>query len=211
MRAINLADGIFEWLKILLSFIFLYVACLILVRNKAGLLTLAKSVIVTAFILGLIGIGQYFQIAFTAIPGNRAVYATMANPNLFGSALFLMLPFIFFGVMQFSNGWFKLSIVTLTGVFYAVAVSGSRAAWGAILISSVVTILPVLLRHQKLKISQTEKKSYLRRLLLILIVFLISVSAAICSHFTVNKHLDLFLNRSQPAAFKNSDPPQVTL
>ena len=155
IRAINLADGIFEWLKILLSFIFLYFACLILVRNKAGLLILTKSVIVTAFILGLIGICQYFQIAFTAIPGNRAIYATMANPNLFASALFLMLPFIFFGVLQFSNGWFKLSLITLTGVFYAVAVSGSRAVWGAILISSVATLLPVLLRHQKLKLTQT--------------------------------------------------------
>jgi hypothetical protein len=190
--AINLADGIFEWLKILLSFIFLYVACLILVRNKAGLLILTRSVIVTAFILGLIGICQYFQIAFTGIPGNHTIYATMANPNLFASALFLMLPFIFFGVLQFSNGWYKLSLITLTGVFYAVVVSESRTVWGAIFISSVATILPVLLRHQKLKLTQNEKKSYLRRLLLILVIFLISFSAAVWSHSTVNSYLAFF-------------------
>jgi len=211
IRAINLADGVFEWLKILLSFIFLYVACLILARNKAGLLILARSVIVTALILGLIGICQYFQIAFTAIPGNHAIYATMANPNLFASALFLMLPFILFGVLQFSGGWYRLSLVTLTGVIYAIAISESRAVWGAILISSVITILPVLLRHQKLKLTQNEKKSYLRRLLLIPVIFLISFSAAIWSHSTVNNHLCLFLNKSHPARFNNSDPPQVTL
>ncbi len=211
IRAINLADGVFEWLKLSLSFIFLYVACLILVRNKAGLLILTRSVIVTAFILGLIGICQYFQIAFTGIPGNHTIYATMANPNLFASALFLMLPFIFFGVLQFSSGWYKLSLITLTGVFYAVAVSESRAVWGAILISSVATILPVLLWHQKLKLTQNEKKSYLRRLLLILVIFLISFSAAIWSHSTENNHRCLFLNKSHPARLKNSDPPQVTL
>ena len=121
--AINLADGNFEWLKISLSFILLYLTCLILARNESGFLILTRSVIVTAFILALIGIGQYFQIAFTAIPGNRSIYATMANPNLFGSALFLMLPFIFFGVFQFSNGWFKLSLITMTGVFFAVGIS----------------------------------------------------------------------------------------
>ena len=211
IRAINLADGVFEWLKLSLSFIFLYVACLILVRNKAGLLILTRSVIVTAFILGLIGICQYFQVAFTGIPGNHAIYGTMANPNLFASALFLMLPFIFFGVLQFSGGWHKLSLITLTGVFYAVAVAESRAVWGAILISSVATILPVLLRHQKLKLALNKNKSYLRRLLLILVIFLISFSAAIWSHSTENNHRCLFLNKSQPARLKNSDPPQVTL
>jgi O-antigen ligase len=211
IRAINLADGIFEWLKLLLSFIFFYVVCLILIRNKASLAILARSVIVAALILGLIGICQYFQIAFTGIPGNHAIYATMANPNLFASALFLMLPFIFFGVLQFSSGWYKLSLITLTGVLYAIAISESRAVWGAILISSVGTILPVLLRHQKLKLAQNEKKSYLRRLLLILVIFLISLSAAIWSHSTENNHHCLFLNKSHPARFKNSDPPQVTL
>jgi O-antigen ligase len=211
IRAINFADGVFEWLKLLLSYIFLYVTCLILVRNKSGLLILTRSVIVTAFILGLIGICQYFQIAFTGIPGNRAIYATMANPNLFASALFLMLPFIFFGVLQFSSGWYKLSLITLTGVFYALAVSDSRAVWGAIIIASVGTILSVLLGHQKLKLTQNEKKSYLRRLLLILVIFLISFSAAVWSHSTVSTYLCLFLNKSHPATFNNSDPPQVTL
>jgi O-antigen ligase len=211
IRAINLADGVFEWLKLILSFIFLYVACLVLARNKAGLLILTRSVIVTAFILGLIGICQYFQIAFTGIPGNRAIYGTMANPNLFASALFLMLPFIFFGVLQFSSGWHKLSLITLTGVFFAVAVSQSRAVYGAILISSLATILPVLLRHQKLKLTQNEKKSYLRRLLLILVIFLISFSAALGLHSTVINHRHLWLNQSHSARYKNSDPPPVTL
>jgi len=211
IRAINLADGVFEWLKILLTFIFLYVACLVLARNKASFLILTRSVIVTAFILGFIGISQYFQIAFTGIPGNRAIYATMANSNLFASALFLMLPFIFFGVLQFSSGWYKLSLITLTGVFFAVAVAESRAVWGAILISSVATILPVLLWHQKLKLSQNEKKSCLRRLLLILVIFLISFSAAIWLHATVTNHRHPFLKKLHPARYKKSEPPPVTL
>jgi O-antigen ligase len=211
IRAINLTDGIFEWLKLLLSFIFLYVVCLILARNKAGLLILTRSVIVAASILGLIGICQYFQIAFTGIPGNHAIYATMANPNLFASALFLMLPFIFFGVLQFSSGWYKLSLITLAAVFYAIAVSESRAVWGAILFSSAATILPVLLWHQNLKSTQNEEKNYILRLILILVIFLISFSTAIWSHSTLNNDIGLLFYKSHPTRFKNSDPPQVTL
>ena len=171
-KSINLTDGIFEWLKFLLSFMFLYIASLILVRNKAGLLILTRSVIVAASILGLIGICQYFQIAFTGIPGNHAIYATMANPNLFASALFLMLPFILFVDLQFSGGWHSLSLVTLTGMIHVIALSEARAVWGATLILIVGMVMFFLLGHPKLKFSSKEKYSYRRRPLTVIAIFL---------------------------------------
>jgi len=203
-QTINLAEGIFDWLKLFLTFTFLYVACLTLAHNRGGVLFLTRSVIVTALILGFIGICQYFQIAFTAIPGNYAVYATMANTNLFASALFLMLPFIMFGALQFSGAWHSLSLVTLTGVLYAIAISETRAVWGAIIIATVITVCVVLLCYQKLKLTQNEKYFYLRRSLVIIVIFLISASAAIWSHTVENNHLCLFLKKSHPAASKNS-------
>jgi len=205
-QTINLAEGIFEWLKLFMSFTFLYVACLSLVHNQAGVLFLTKSVIVTGLILGIIGICQYFQIAFTAIPGNGAVYATMANKNLLASALFLMLPFILFGAFKFSGGWCWLSLVALSGVIYAVAISETRAVWGALLLSTTGTVLLVLMWYQRLKLTQNEKYVYLRRSLLIFVIFLISFSAAILPHFIGNKHFPIFLNNLHPAKFENSVP-----
>ena len=75
--------------------------------------------------------GENFQIGFTVIPGNNILYGTMVNANLFASALFLMLPFILFGVLQFSGGGYLLSLVTLTGVIHVIALSEARAVWGA--------------------------------------------------------------------------------
>ncbi|UCF90646.1 MAG: O-antigen ligase family protein [Desulfobacterales bacterium] len=202
-RTINLAEGIFEWLKLFLWFVFLLVACLILARHKAGILFLTRSVILTALTLSFVGICQYFQIAFNAIPGNYAICATMANKNLFASALFLMLPFILFGVLLFSGDWFRLSTVALTGVLYAIAISETRAVWGAILISTALTVLLVFLQYKKLKLTPNEKHFYLRRTLLIAAIFVLSCSAGIWPHFTGNTSVSLAFIQPDGAELEN--------
>jgi O-antigen ligase len=199
----NLSEGIFEWLKVFLTFTFFYAASLILTNNKDGVLFLTRSVIVTALMLGCIGICQYFQVAFTAIPGNYAIYATMANTNLFASALFLTLPFILFGAIRFSGFWRILSLITLTEILYAIAISESRAVWGAILIFTAGTVFLVLLHYQKLKLNQNEKYFYIRRSLVIMAIFCFSVLAAIWSHTIENNHLCLFLKKTRPAVLRN--------
>jgi tetratricopeptide (TPR) repeat protein len=127
----------------------------------------------------------------------------MANTNLFASALFLTLPFILFGTIRFSGFWRILSLITLAGVLYAIAISETRAVWGAILISTAVTVFLVLLNYQKLEFAQNEKYFYIRRSLLIMVIFCFSVLAAIWSHTIENNHLCLFLKKTHPAVLRN--------
>lgn len=206
IKAINFADGVFEWLKLFLSFTCLYLASLILGRNKASIVFLTKAVILAALIMGLIGVGQYFQIGFTVMPGNYVVYGTMVNPNLFASALFLMLPLILFGALQFSGGWYMLSLVTLADVIYVIALSEVRAVWGATLIFMVGTVMFVLLGPPKLKIPPKEKYSYRRRSLTIIAIFLISSAGAVCSHSRSNNHFCEFSTKPLRAELQTSDP-----
>ena len=206
IKAINLADGVFEWLKLFLSFTCLYLASLILGRNKASISFLTKLVILAALILGLIGLGQYLQIGFTEIPGNNILYGTMVNANLFASALFLMLPFILFGALQFSGGWYMLSLVTLTGVIHVIALSEARAVWGATLIFIVGMVMFVLLGHPKLNFSPKEKYSYRRRSLTVIAIFLISSVGAIWSHSHSNNHFCEFSSRPLRAELQTSEP-----
>jgi O-antigen ligase len=205
-KSINLADGVFEWLKLFLSLTCLYLASLILGRNQASLSFLTKSVILAALIMGLIGLGQYFQIGFTEIPGNNILYGTMVNANLFASALFLMLPFILFGALQFYGGWYLLSTVTLTGVIHVIALSEARAVWGASLIFIVGMVMFILLGHPKLKFLPKEKYSYRRRSLTVIVIFLISSVGAIWSHSYSNHHFCEFSTRPLPAEIQRSEP-----
>lgn len=136
-NATNFSDGVSECLKTFLSLAFLYVATLIFSENRDGILFLTHSVTLAGGILGLMGICQYYQIAFTSVPGNHAMYATMAHKNLFASAMFLMLPFALYGIFHFSGYRNILSFVSFTILLLAIALSRTRTVWGAILLSTL--------------------------------------------------------------------------
>jgi O-antigen ligase len=156
--------------------------------------------------MGFIGFSQHFQIGFSEVPGNNILYGTMVNRNLFASALFLMLPFILFGALQFSGGWHMLSLVTLAGIIHVIALSEARAVWGATLIFIVGMVMFVLLGHQKLKFSPKEKYSYHRRSLTVIAIFLISSVGAIWSHSYSNHHFCEFSTKPFQAELQGSEP-----
>ncbi len=137
-KATNLSDGVFEWLKIFLSLIFLYAASLIISENRErGIPFLTRSVILAGSLLGLMGLCQHYQLAFTSIPGNHGMYATVAHKNLFASGMFLMLPFVLYGVFRFSGVWKILSLVSATILLLAIALSKTRTVLGAMILSAI--------------------------------------------------------------------------
>jgi hypothetical protein len=138
VNAVNLAEGIFEWLKMFLSFAFFYVVTLIISANKSSVLILSRSVAVMSPVLAMIGILQYFQIAFTHIPGNHLIYATMANKNLNTSALFLTLPFAIYGIYRLRGIWLGTCYAAVAGSFYVIYLNGTRSVWVAILFSGLI-------------------------------------------------------------------------
>jgi O-antigen ligase len=128
-QAINLAEGIFELLKILLALVFLFLATAVLSVNHNGVTQLAKAMTLAAIVLTVIGICQYYLLAFNSIPGNYLVYATMANKNLFASALLLMLAFVLLGAMDFAGFWRALSLIALALIGFCLFIIHSRAVW----------------------------------------------------------------------------------
>jgi O-antigen ligase len=62
----------------------------------------------------------------------------------------------------------------------------------------------VLLYYKKLRLTQNEKYFYIRRFLLIVVIFCFSVLAGIWSHTVENSHLCLFLKKTHPVVVRNS-------
>jgi len=178
INAVNLAEGVFEWLKIFLSFAFIYVATLIISANKSSVLILTRSVAIMSSVLAMIGILQYFQIAFTHIPGNYLIYATMANKNLNASALFLTLPFAFYGIYRFCGIWLGTCCAAAAGIFYVISLSGTRSVWVAILFSGLIMGLLIHWVLRKRNFSEQLKNDLRKRSLLILAVVIAAVLAA---------------------------------
>lgn len=140
-QAINLTESVFEWLKLFIFFAFFYVASLILVRNNEGIAILTKSFIIAGLMLALIGICQYFRVAFMNIPGNFTVYATMGHKNLFASALFLTLPFALYGSIRFAGYWRIVSCISTGFICYGILISKTRSVWLAIVLSAIVALI----------------------------------------------------------------------
>lgn len=138
--AINLAEAIFEWLKIILSFIFLAIASLIIVNSRDNLKIVSRGVVVTGLILALIGFGQSTNTAFLGLPGSYGPYATMANRNLLASALFMTLPFTLFGLLQFSGYWLIVSFLSWGMTIYIIAVVQARTVWIALTLSTCLAL-----------------------------------------------------------------------
>jgi hypothetical protein len=92
-----------------------------------------KMVSVCCILISLIGVFQYYQLLPFNVPGNvwHIPYSTMANKNLFASLLFMMLPFIIYGII-FRGLWMLVNFVALFLATVNIILSQTRAVWLAI-------------------------------------------------------------------------------
>ena len=177
IKAINITEGMFELTKIFLAILFLLVATIMLNESKNGILILTRLTTISGLLLSIIGICQYYNLAFRFIPGNFVPSSTMTNINLSSSALFLTFPFILYGVFHFFGFWRIIGIVSLVLNLFLIVVSRTRSVWAAMTISTIVVILLVTIFLRKFKISESlfYKKRFLQISIIIAAATLISV------------------------------------
>ena len=131
----NFGDAIFELVKIFSVFSFLYLFISIYVDN----LEIREIVVKIIILLVLILITTFFYQLMKFGSINNA--STMTNKNLLSSALFLMLPFVTFGIIKHRKIWKILSIISLGGIFICILLLQTRSVWLAMTISSITIIL----------------------------------------------------------------------
>lgn len=163
INAINITEAVFELMKLFLSVAFLYVATLAINRREDGIVILVKSVVVSGMLLSIIGICQYYCVAFGSIPGNYAVYATMAHKNLFASFLFLVFPFVLYGVLKFSGFWRLVSLASMTVILFSIAITEARSVWLAMIISTIIIALIIGIFYRRSHILSRTRSFYIER------------------------------------------------
>jgi O-antigen ligase len=156
-RAVNITEGVYEVLKTFLSVAYLFIAAVILGRNRNYIPTLAKAVTATATVLCVIGIYQYLQY------GACDYYCgTMANTNQFSSALFLTLPLCIYGVLTFRGYWKALSIIPTVLVLVNILLLETRSVWAGLFVSGAGTTVVVIILFERLIVSK-QKRSLLTK------------------------------------------------
>lgn len=171
VNAINLPEAIFELLKICLGIIFLGAAAIILASVPDSILRLIKAVIITSAASAIIGVCQYYGVAFDSLPGYYIVYGTMVNKNLFASFLFLTLPFSLYGFFVFRNNWDLVAGSASVLSLWCIVLAASRAVWIAVLVAGGVAGVGAFLVFRKSTTFKKEKRQLATRGGIFLVIF----------------------------------------
>src|SRR4026207_2479428 len=91
--AINYHEGYYEISRHLLHLVLFFIVLQAVIQEPGKLKSIFYILTIVALLHSLVGILQYYELAFTQLPGNFKPYGFMTNRNLFGSAQALLLPF----------------------------------------------------------------------------------------------------------------------
>jgi O-antigen ligase len=141
--AINIAEGYYQVARHFLNLILLFVVMVTIGNEESQAGKLGKAFVILSIIQSIAGIGQYYDLGFTDIPGaNANPYGLMANRNLFGSAQMLMLPFVLFSLYKAGKIWKYASVFALILLIVSLVISQTRSAWlGSLAVLFVSLIL----------------------------------------------------------------------
>lgn len=171
----NVTPGYFDLGRYLLNLIFLFLIMEAVRQEPSGLLKLCKALLIGSLIQSFVGILQYYQIAFTDLPGNAVPYGLMANRNLFGSAQVLLLPFTIYVLYKAGRRWQYLAVFTLMVAILSIVLSQTRASWIATVGILVISLTLVLCYSNANKKKWAVFTSVAFAIILILGIFLISL------------------------------------
>ncbi|KKM92219.1 hypothetical protein LCGC14_1220650 [marine sediment metagenome] len=130
VNAINISEGVYQILKIILWMVF--VCELVIIEKKIVI----KSLVLLAIIIGGIGVWSYFAIEVVSL---RA--STMGGKNLLSSALALLLPFCVYTLFQYRYKVISISAISI--ILFNIVMLQGRAVWLAITISLVVVLAQI--------------------------------------------------------------------
>jgi O-antigen ligase len=128
-----------------LNMLLLFIVSQIAANEESYLVRLCQLLSVAAIIHSLIGVCQFYDVAFNDIPGNFKPYGLMGNRNLYGTAQVLLLPFSIFSLYKSSKPWKYIAGLAIAGIAVSAILSQTRSAWLAGLVSVIGGLILVLL------------------------------------------------------------------
>jgi len=153
--AINFREGLFDVSKTAVILIFTLVLSIVLFNKKDWMEILPVMVSISAVMACILGFSQYFDKVYLKehlekvgeLPLIYEVKGLMAHKNQFSISLFLMLPFIGYGIYRFSNWRRWLSILAFIMVSVLLILLKTRAVWLGGIFATLVTLVILILGY----------------------------------------------------------------
>lgn len=180
--SVNVKEGFFDLAKFLMFSFLVIIGAFVFKQDERWRVVLAKCATVSAMVAGIIGFVQYFLFVhsspFEFLPDGRPIIykvdGVMSHKNLFSLSLFMLMPWIGYGIYTFRKGWRLLAIFALTCLLILVILLKTRAVWSGLLVSSALVFLLVFLFFRNQYFSKQMKLGvYIVAFILLSSVFLI--------------------------------------
>lgn len=144
--SINFREGYLDTFRHGLNLVLLYVILVTVFKEGEQWMKIAKTIVIISLIQSLAGILQFYDIAFTEVPGaNEKPFGLMGNRNFFGSAQVYLIPFVLYVLMKAGKQWKYIAGISMAGLVISILLSQTRSAWLATAVLFVVaTILMVI-------------------------------------------------------------------
>jgi O-antigen ligase len=155
----NVADGLFDWLKMVLLLSFTWLLTFYFQNNKGYFYKFTICISIFALIISLTGVYQLSEIAISGHLDHQGTYlikSTFANRNLFAEVLLLTIPFSIFGMISLKGiiriiSAFSTVVSTILMVTLLV-----REVWVAIFFSIIATsVIYLIINRGQLRKSIT--------------------------------------------------------
>ena len=143
--ATNYREGYWEIGRHLLHLVLLFIIMTAVAQESALLLKICCAVTTISLLHGLVGILQFYEVAFTSLPGIFKPYGFMTNRNLFGSAQAFLLPFVIYTFYAGKRSWKVIAGLALTVIAVSLLLSQTRSAWLSGISIFIVSLLLVLI------------------------------------------------------------------
>lgn len=143
--SLNPGAGYYETARNFLNIILLFLIMIMVRNEESKILMLCKALVIVSIFQSFVGILQYYEVAFTELPGNYKPYGLMANRNLFGSAQALLLPFTLYVIYRAASRWKWVAFAAVAGIFASLIISQTRSAWLAALLLLTISFVLVMI------------------------------------------------------------------
>ena len=138
-RCVNLAEGFFSWLSVLLAGAFLFLCSQILYQYPNGVLILSHWAVAAGF--GFVALGTAGSYWNSALSSPFFFHGIMVNKNLYASSLFLILPFVVHCLVSGRKIGSWAAAILLPALCITILLSCSRAVWLALVFAAVPVAL----------------------------------------------------------------------
>jgi O-antigen ligase len=147
--AVNPIEGLSDLFKWILIFMLSVLATILMIYSKHFFQILLKGIIINAFLFFVIGIIQYLENAFQN-PDPKALYEViglMGIKNQFSVYLYILLPFLFSGIVNLNKPWKRLAIFASILVLLLILILQTRSVWMALFISGLISSIIFLITN----------------------------------------------------------------